>query len=169
MELSDLATEVLERAGWFSGRNINQRVIAWGKELGDCGFTMFPIAEAVLSEFGGLEIKQYPDLVQSGLLPISLDLDNIIHTGPAACAILRENFELFEEHLGMLLFPLGDTPYGYTIAISEDGRVFAVLDDMQMLGTNFGDALSNIVTGQRTHDFDCWIVDDKVVSNQKSS
>ena len=129
---------------------------------------MFPIAEAVLSEFGGLEIKQYPDLVPSGLLPISLDLDKIIQYGPEASVMLRENFEIFEGELGMRLFPLGEEPSGYAIAISEDGRVFAVLDDMQMVGTDFGAALSNIVIGRRTHEYDCWIVDDKVVSNQMS-
>lgn len=166
MKFSDRAIIVLERAGWFPGRDIQPQAAKWGEVLRAFGFTMFAAAETVLSEFGGLELQQYPDLDQSGLLPISFDVGRIISEGVESCVMLKENFELFEEALGMSLFPIGDSPDGYVISISEDGRVFGIFDDMQMLGIDFADALSNMVIGRQTHEHDFWVEGEKVVSNQ---
>ena len=48
------------------------------------------------------------------------------------------------------LFPLGEGGNGhFFIAIADDGKVYAIMDDVLKIGDNFDEALNNLVVGIR--------------------
>jgi hypothetical protein len=142
--------EVLRRSGWFPGRNIESQTQEWASRLDQYGFKIFPVAQQILSEFGGINIDQHEGSNHSGYLPLVFDPTCVEADGAEAAFMIKELFDAFAEKLGMDLFPLGENLDSHSyFAVSEDGKVFELLDVMEMVGMNFEEAMSNIMTGYR--------------------
>lgn len=138
---SDFVIGVLRTSGWFPGRNIGDLLLTWRRELSDSdGFEMFPQAEAALSEFGGLIVNQSGAGVTCAREPFSLIPTLAIYEG--------DRFAEFSDSLGMKLYPLGEVSSGnYFLSMGEDGRVFLIMQDIQMLGENIERALESLIIG----------------------
>jgi hypothetical protein len=62
-----------------------------------------------------------------------------------------ERFGQVEGELGVSLFPLGEAGNGHVfLAIGEDGRVYALMDEAWILGETMEEALDALVSG-RSH------------------
>jgi hypothetical protein len=108
----------LKDAGWFAGRNVNDQVREWNSELRSDGFEVFPEAERVLSEFGGVSVNQEAPGVNCAREPFSVV--------PTLAAGEGDRFREFADYLKTKLYPLGEASGGnYFLAIGENGQVFS--------------------------------------------
>lgn len=74
----------------------------------------------------------------------SFTLDPILVEGE------RDRFERFEDRLNVSLFPLGEGGNGhFFIAIADNGKVYAIMDDILKIGDNVDEALNNLIIGIR--------------------
>ncbi len=110
----DDVREALRRAGWFPGRSVPGEAARWAVYVeGEApGTAMFTAAEAVLTEFGGVEVPNEPKF------PFAFH--------PAEPAPEEEDFAGLGEVLGTPVFPIGvrrdDGPSH--LVVDADGRVF---------------------------------------------
>jgi hypothetical protein len=127
--------EVLKESGWFEGRNTEGFL-----RLPD-GFKMFPAAGRVLVEFGGLKGGQ----VRAGITMAASDFD----LRPELAQGESDRFQEFEKKLGVRLYPLGEAHRGHCfLVIDENGRVYAAMDDIAVLGENFEAGIENLILGR---------------------
>jgi hypothetical protein len=131
---------VLTRAGWFEGRNVADRVREWAGILSRDGFRIFPAAEEVLREFGGISIQQRGPGLTAARESFAFD--------PTAARLEDDRFAAFNGQAGSALYPLGEHGQGF-LAIAEDGRVFVLMDEMVQLGRTIDDALEAMIQGLR--------------------
>jgi hypothetical protein len=131
-----LVIEELQGAGWTPGRIAYSFV----KLLSD--FRIFPAAESVLNEFGGLKIGACGTGVEraTSQLVIQPDLAEGLskHCGQVTAQ-------------GARLFPLGEIDYGHaTILIDEHGNVYMFFDQLEFLAPSFDQALVMLLLGLNT-------------------
>jgi len=128
--------EMLREAGWLPGRDVSR-----GLKLPE-GFTLFPAAQRVLSEFGNLRIgKSGPGLVFART-PVVLD--------PALAFGEEGRFHEFAVLLKTNLYPLGETADGHSfVVIDEKGRVFLIFEEISFVDETFELALDNLLQGAR--------------------
>jgi hypothetical protein len=148
---SNLVREILSAAGWFPGRRIEERVDQWAELLvHPNGFVLFPAARAVLLEFGGLQIDQQGPGIECAREPLDLD--------PLLALNEEDLFAAHSKRLGAKLFPIGEALSGQAfLAISEDGQVFLVMDDVWFTGKTFDEALERLIHGIRSIPLDQWL------------
>ena len=130
----------LRDAGWFQGRNVPDQVEEWTRELSSDGFEIFPEAERVLSEFGGLNVHQDAPGVNCAREPFRV--------APTLAAGESDRFGEFAEYLKTTLYPLGEASGGhYFLAIGKNGQVFLLMQDIRLLGQNIEEALEKLILG----------------------
>jgi hypothetical protein len=130
----------LRDAGWFPGRNMGNQVGEWTRELSSDGFEIFPEAEKVLLEFGGLNVTQDAPGVNCAREPFQV--------APILAAGEADRFEEFAEYLKTQLYPLGEACGGHGfLAIGKSGKVFLLMDDIRLLGQNIEEALEKLIQG----------------------
>ena len=137
---SELARNALERSGWFPGRNVRDQVQKWQAALITDGFRIFPAAERVLNEFGGLALRQRGEGLTAARETFVFD--------PTAAHLEDDRFAAFSRLIKSALYPIGEHGEGF-LAIAEDGRVFVLLDDIVRLGSNIEEALEAMIQGIR--------------------
>lgn len=136
---------VLQDAGWFAGRNACEQVREWNRELLSDGFEIFPEADRVLSEFGGLDVRQDAPGVDCAREPFRVV--------PTLAAGEADRFGEFAERLKTKLYPLGEASGGsYFLAIGENGQVFLLMEDIRLLGQNIEEALENLILGVQSEE-----------------
>ena len=95
---------VLEQAGWFPGRHVNDLADAWIRKLESEGFKCSGNARRTLAEFGGIRVRQSGPGESVALASFSFD--------PLAASGERDNIERYERGFGSSLFPIGEAENG---------------------------------------------------------
>lgn len=61
----------------------------------------------------------------------------------------EDRFRRYEEAVSVPLYPLGEACGGHVfMAIAEDGRVFAIMDDLWHIADSIEEALESLVRGR---------------------
>jgi hypothetical protein len=131
---------LLERAGWFRGRDVSATVAEWERAMA-AQFKIFAAARDALNEFGGIVVEvQGPGI---DFARTSFHLDPTLAQGESA------RFSWCEESVRTRLYPLGEVMGGHGfLGIGEDGRVFALHDDVcSEIGPSIHHALDSLVRG----------------------
>lgn len=127
--------ERLARAGWAPGRSV-----PLPKDL-PADFPLFPAAEAVLREFGGLHIGS----VEPGQECATSDLS----VSPASAAGSSAHTGLATS-TGSRLYPLGEFHHGHALLLmDEDGAIYTYFDELEPYAASFEQALGQLVLGLR--------------------
>lgn len=135
------AEEVLRGAGWFPGRQVPAMVASWKREVMLSEFHMFPSAERVLLEFGGLIVDQRGLGETCAREPFEVD--------PTLAAYEGDRFSELSPLVNTSLYPLGEAFSGnYYWAIGEDDQLYILMDDIRLLGKNTDEALENLILGR---------------------
>lgn len=133
--------QVLRRAGWYPGRQVPDIVTSWKREVMLSEFHMFPSAERVLLEFGGLNVDQRGVGETCAREPFEVD--------PTLAAYEGDRFSELSPLVSTKLYPLGEAFSGnYYWAIGEDDQLFVLMDDIQLLGKNIDEAFENLILGR---------------------
>jgi hypothetical protein len=140
-DFSEFTEAVLRKSGWFPERSVRNAVLRWDLELQQDNFQIFPEAEKILTQFGGIKIEKHKSRTKSSrFLPMLLD--------PTMALGENDRFTEFADLLGNKLYPLGEfIEVHYYLAVSEDGRIFSLMSDLLLIGKNFNQALENIING----------------------
>src|SRR3989442_2135222 len=132
------AEVILRRAGWSPDRHVD--ISQWVERLRSDGTAVFPLAQAILSSFGGLRFRG-----DRPKRPTRHDFE----MDPASWLGERDRLESIEEITGKRACPLGETSGAAMLAVLEDGRVIADLDGfIVQIAKNWREALDNLILGQ---------------------
>lgn len=134
---SDETLQYLARAGWSPTYDMGEAIGAWCEKLGP-GFTPSRAAESAMRRFGGISV----DVRGSGkaCARTSFRVDPVEAWG-------EEDRSARFAPPGEL-FPLGIAGDGHAfIAIATDGRIYLVMDEIQLLGGSIEEAIENLLTG----------------------
>jgi hypothetical protein len=132
------AQTVLRAHGWSPERDLD--ISEWADRLRSDGNEVFPIAAAILRNFGGLHVKSGEPPTGSRF---AFDID------PSSWFQERELVQAVEEVIGARACPLGEAYGGAMLAVLEDGRIIADLSgDIAMLGDDLPAALDLLILGQ---------------------
>ena len=137
---------LLRDAGWFPGRRVPELVARWRSELEVDGFVLHRAAEAVLLEYGGLQIGSSGSGIECARLDVRGD--------PSLCIGERDRFdEYFAELQGRELFPLGEVAGGNAfLGITPTGEVYELMDEVFARWPSFETALRSLLIGIRRAD-----------------
>ncbi len=140
--MDPIVFSTLTRAGWTEGRLDEARVARWVRELdAPGGFEIFDAARDALAEFGGLSVRV--DGPGIDFAKGSFEVNPILALGEG------EVFRGFEKSLAKRLYPLGEAYGGHSfLAVSEDGAVFLLADDIRQIGHSMQEALEALVLGK---------------------
>ena len=131
---------VLRSAGWSPERDTSSSVDEWARRLGE-GFPIFPAARDALRRYGGLRVRQEGPGDERARE--SFDLD------PVHCVMYEDEFAEYGARLSTRLYPLGEAGGGHVfLAIAEDGRVYAFMEDLWLIGETIDDAIVALVKGR---------------------
>jgi hypothetical protein len=138
---SSEVANVLRASGWQPGRRTSARQLdAWATALGG-GFEQSSAARSVLEEFGGLKIQQAGAGLEIARQDVEFDPLLALHED--------DRFRELQALTGRV-FPLGEVWGGMSFfAISEEGRVFAVMSAVDLLGDTIDQALEVLIRGLR--------------------
>ncbi len=132
----------LRKAGWYPGRQVPKLVAKWKTNKMLTGFEMFPLAEKILLEFGGLKIKQRGPGESLAREPFQFD--------PTMAGYEDDRFSDFLSLVNTKLYPLGEAATRhYYWTIGENEHVYLLMDDIQLVGTNIDEALENLIIGRQ--------------------
>lgn len=132
----DEVVRILEEAGWDTAKDRLQ-----GLEL-PVDFDLFPLAETILREFGGLRIGR----VGSGVDFARSD----VRIYPMAGAGFKEEVSECPELPAGLCYPLGDFHREHGLLfIFENGEIYYLFDGMTWLADSFDAALVALLLGIR--------------------
>lgn len=104
-------------AGWEPERRVE--IGTWEEALRVQGFQLFPAAERILTSVAGLTVRG-PARVETRWRP-----REIVFDPRAGGAGERDRFEEWEELVGQRLYPLADLNPRLSVAVAEDGAIFA--------------------------------------------
>src|SRR5574338_313572 len=105
--------QTLRKAGWRPGRQVRDIVASWKNSEMLSGFEMFPAAEKLLLEFGGLKIDEHGRGETCAREPFVVD--------PLMAAYEEELFRDFSTLVNTRLYPLGEGDNGHNYwAIGEN-------------------------------------------------
>lgn len=132
---------ILTEAGWYPGRERADLVASWKATLMDSdGFEMFPSAERVLLEFGGLNVDQEGPGETCSVESFTLD--------PTLAAYEGDRFRELSSSINRRLYPLGEASNGHRfLAISENDSIYLLMTDLNLLGKNIDEALERLLRG----------------------
>ncbi|MEU4680158.1 SUKH-3 domain-containing protein [Micromonospora sp. NPDC023737] len=137
--------EVLEKAGWFPGRDMTAAVDLWLTRFADelAGLELFSAARAALVEFGGLRLPQFGGHGEPGG-----GYTSGIHPTRGG-GVLAEGSEIFAEEYGIPVFPLGNNADGPSeLVIDAQGRVFQLhWADNFFIGPDIDTAVITLIRG----------------------
>lgn len=132
--------KVLQAAGWAEQQNLATEVGTWSSQLSP-GFQLFPAAETALKRYGGIHVRQNGAGVETARE--SFELNPLLVIGE------EDRFEQHASRLGQSLYPLGEAGNGHVfLAIDPSGRVFALMEDLWLLGETMEAALETLVLGR---------------------
>ena len=135
---SSEAEAVLRQVGWAPRRSAD--VSQWVETLTRDGNDVFPIARAIMENFGGLHLRH-----QGFEGPARYDFA----INPDSWYDEREHLALVEEVLQTKLCPLGETSGAALLAVLSDGRIIEEMDGTVFLvGNNWREALDNRIFGR---------------------
>lgn len=140
--LSDLARKRLSAAGWTPGRDVREQVAVWKEVLSSQGgFEIFPAAERVLREFGGLDIQEKGPGVTCYRQPFTID--------PTLGVKCKRLLIRYGDFLGAELYPIGaELGEDILLVIASDNRVFAIGEGVWLVGLGIVDALDALLVGR---------------------
>lgn len=105
------------------------------------GFEMFRCAESTLLEFGGLKFEEQGPGLTCSRESFQLDPTLVIHE--------RDRFDDFVAVLRTNLYPLGEGVGGLCfIAISENGQVYLLMQELMLIGRNMEEGLESLLLGR---------------------
>lgn len=131
---------VLAKSGWHPEHDASDRLDEWARRLGN-DFTVFPAAREVLRRFGGILVEQSGPGEELSRESFCFDPSLAVGEGP--------RFKEFSALVGSSLFPLGEYANGHSfLAVDEGGRVFALMDDLWIVGPDIITAIENLVFGR---------------------
>lgn len=138
--LDDFVENVLRQSGWFSGRQVDSSVSEWKSQLkATDNLEMFPKAEEVLLEFGGIKVERKKDFSKQSF-----------EINPSLAVYEGDRFEEYASLLKVKIYPLGEGFSGHCfLGVVEDGRIVWIMDaGIFLMGDNFGEALTKMILGQ---------------------
>lgn len=135
--------DVLERAGWYPGREERAQAESWAHRLErPGGFELFQAAREALSEFGGLEVAVSGPGIDFAKGSFRID--------PTLALGEEERFAQHASALGSRLYPLGEAYDGNAfLAIDEQGRVYLLMDEIHWGANSMTEAMESLILGQR--------------------
>jgi hypothetical protein len=105
-------------------------------------FEMFPAAENILLEFGGLEVDESGPGETCARAPFVVN--------PTLAAYEGEFFSYSSTLVNTRLYPLGEVENGHLYwAIGENDHVYLLMYDITLLGKNIDEALENLIIGRK--------------------
>ena len=132
--------EVLLAAGWADSWDKASAVLDWTRKL-ELGFAIFPAAQQALRRFGGLRVEQRG--------PGEMCARETFVIDPLLALYEDDRFQAYASPLGTELYPLGEAAAGHVfLAISTDGRVFALMDEIWLIGNTIEAAIESLVRGR---------------------
>jgi|SRR5215212_2566067 len=135
----------LQRAGWYPGRQVPDKLASWKDNEMLAHFEMFPTAERILLEFGGLRVDESGPGETCAQEPFVVD--------PTVAAYEQELCRYFSTLVNTRLYPLGEVDNGHNYwAIGENNQVYLLMNDIQLLGEDIDEALENLIIGRKAID-----------------
>jgi hypothetical protein len=132
------AEPVLRGAGWSPVRAVDPS--EWVETLRRDGNEVFPLAEAIMRNFGDLCFRGPPR--QRGTR-------HDFEINPYSWYHQRDRVVDIEEIVGSRVYPLGETSGAAMLAILEDGRVISEMDgEVHLIGDNWRSALDFLILGR---------------------
>jgi SUKH-3 immunity protein len=144
MQVFSPATLVLLRsAGWMPGRRSSTSEAR--ATLEKAGFTLHPLAQRFLEEFGGLEVQHPHAKVRSVTDRFKLDVGGALKMFDPSW--VREDYS---RRAGAPLCVIGHSHRGYMVlAMAPDGQVYAGFDQaLVRVGDSGEAAIENLCSGQ---------------------
>jgi hypothetical protein len=131
------AESILRAAGWSPTRTVD--TTAWVEALQNEGNQVFPVAESILSSFGGLAVRS------KGANAARENFD----VNPSHWIGMRDVIADAEEILQHRLFPLGELSGDTMLAVLDDGRVISEFQGyVDLLGHDWSSALDRLTLGK---------------------
>jgi len=139
---SPLVADILRRSGWFEGRDVSRSLSPPPR------FALFPKAEEVLKEFGGLRFGTCGPGVDFAASDLVIDPGLAIH--------LKEELKDYERAAGSRLYPLGEVHRGYGyLVIDELGRTYLLSDELVPFAASFSRTLEMLLLGKNASPEPC--------------
>jgi hypothetical protein len=131
---------ILIQSGWYYERKEKLLVSNWKSQLlATDNLYMFPKAEEILLEFGGIKIEERENYSKQSF---EINPTRVIYEGDR---ILE-----YADLLKINLYPLGESFGGYYfLVVSEDGRIYWLMDGIFIMGNNFDEALTKMILGHQ--------------------
>jgi hypothetical protein len=132
------AEVVLRRARWSPERVVD--ISEWVETLRREGNDVFPFAEGIMRNYGGLRLEHQGFGGRSR---------HDFEINPEYWYDMREHIELVEEAVGNSVCPLGITMGAAMLAVVKDGRVISeFVGDVFQIGETWRAALDNLILGR---------------------
>lgn len=132
------AEAILRKAGWSPDREVD--VSEWVERLRRDGYDVFPLAEAILRSYGGLDLEH-----RGYRGPSWFDFQ----VDPSSWYGDFDRLRYIDEVTGTRLCPLGETSGAGMLGVLSDGRVVSELDgDLVLIGDTWRAALQNRLLGE---------------------
>jgi SUKH-3 immunity protein len=129
------AEVVLQGAQWSPQRRVD--ISEWVETLRREGNEIFPTAEGIMRNYGGLRLEHEGFGGRSR---------HDFEVNPDYWYDMREHIELVEEAVGSKVCPLGITTGAAMLAVLEDGRVISEFEgDIFQVGKTWRAALDNLI------------------------
>lgn len=141
----EMETEMaLRAAGWKPDRCERELVQRWRTKLEyPGGFQMFPAAERILEEFGGLQASK--DGPGRTCARGSFEINAELGWGE------EDRFGAFSDFVDGRLFPIGEIDHGHAfLGVDESGVVYLIGDWLSRLGSDIYEALDAILLGKKS-------------------
>jgi hypothetical protein len=127
---------LLRRGGWFEGRTSSEFLI------GAPHLDLFPKAEEVLREFGGLHLGECGPGIECATSDVEIDPNLTVH--------LASDLAQFAASKKLKLYPLAEVHRGHGfLIIDEHGRVYLLSDDLVPFAPTFGQGLELLLLGKK--------------------
>ncbi|HEU4559483.1 MAG TPA: SUKH-3 domain-containing protein [Longimicrobium sp.] len=131
--------QVLRDSGWKPQSDRTDLCEHWLQQIGD-EFAVVSGAKEILNRYGGLSVSlSGPGESWSRQ---SFRLDPTVALGEG------DRFDDFSRMLGTRLFPLGEIGHEAFLAVGEDGRVYALMLDLWLVGRSVEEAIEVLVRGR---------------------
>ena len=132
------AEAILRRSKWSPERVVDTS--EWVETLRREGNDVFPFAEGIMRNYGGLRLEHQGFGGRSR---------HDFEVNPDYWYDMRDHIELVEDAVGSSLCPLGITTGAAMLGVLADGRVISEFEgDVFQVGTNWRFALDNLILGR---------------------
>lgn len=132
---------VLRSAGWSETRSVP--TAGWVGTLAREGLRVFPAAERLLANLGGLSVTPPPD-EHRVFMPDPFTLDPV-----RAASGEADRIELWQEQFGLTLYPLGECFLHMILLTDPGGRIFAgTRGTFVLVGNSIEEAMAVLTLGR---------------------